>query len=132
MTTIRYQWLKSILGATAAQQAECSLLHWVDASILLPANPKYGGQRATQRTLDVGKTSSPEGFLTCNRPGRPSTWSEPPTYWHHHLGYDGTQSKQYVWNLRHGGGDDHEGCNLSPKGSCPKVFGGAVRNTRSP
>jgi hypothetical protein len=62
MTTIRYQWLKSILGATAAQQAECSLLHWVDASILLPANPKYGGQRATQRTLDVGKTSSPEGF----------------------------------------------------------------------
>jgi hypothetical protein len=43
-----YQRLKSIIGGTVAQQAESSLLHQVEASILLPTDPKDGGQRATQ------------------------------------------------------------------------------------
>jgi hypothetical protein len=41
-----YQWLKSILGTAAAQQAESSLQHRVEASVLPPARPKDGGQRA--------------------------------------------------------------------------------------
>jgi hypothetical protein len=35
-----YRWLECILGAVAEQQEECSLLHWVKASILPPPTPK--------------------------------------------------------------------------------------------
>jgi hypothetical protein len=42
-----YEWLKSILGATATQQAESFLLYRVKALILLPADSKDGGQMAT-------------------------------------------------------------------------------------
>jgi hypothetical protein len=72
-----YQWLKSILGTVAAQQAESSLQHQVEASVLPPARPKDGGQRATQGTLDVGTTSSPVGFSACDRLSRPGAQSEP-------------------------------------------------------
>jgi hypothetical protein len=69
-----YQWLKSILGATITQQAERSLMHRVEASILLPVDPKDEGHRATQEALDVRMASSPDGFLTYDRPSRLSAW----------------------------------------------------------
>jgi hypothetical protein len=72
-----YRWLKSILGTAIVQQAESSLLHRVEASIMPPANPKDGGQRATQGAPEAGIASSPVSFLTCDRPGRPSARSEP-------------------------------------------------------
>jgi hypothetical protein len=69
-----YQWLKSILGATITQQAERSLMHRVEASILLLVDPKDEGHRATQEALDVRMASSPDGFLTYDRPSRLSAW----------------------------------------------------------
>jgi hypothetical protein len=50
-----YQRLKSILDTDAAQQAESSLQHWVNASILPPTHPKDKGEWATQGTLDAGR-----------------------------------------------------------------------------
>jgi hypothetical protein len=91
-----YQWLKSILGTTVVPQAESSLLHWVEASILHapppPVNLKDGGQKATQGAPDMGTTFSPEGFSTCDRLGRPSARSEPQTYRRHRPGNDGALS----------------------------------------
>jgi hypothetical protein len=87
-----YQQLKSILDATAVQQAESSLLHWVEASILLPTDPKDGGQRATQGAPDAGTASSSKGFSTCDHPGRSSARTEPQTYQWHHPRDDGAQS----------------------------------------
>jgi hypothetical protein len=49
-----YQRLKSILGATAVQQMESSLLHRVKASILPPANPKNGGTEGHPRSSKRG------------------------------------------------------------------------------
>jgi hypothetical protein len=127
-----YEWLKSILGATATQQAESFLLYRVKAPILLPADSKDGGQMATQGAPDTGMTSSLEGFLTCDHPGRPSARSEPQTYRRHRPRNDGAQSQQHAWNLHCKGCDNHEGRSLGPKGSCPKVFGGTMRNAHFP
>jgi hypothetical protein len=49
-----YQRLKSILDTTAVQQAERSLQHRVEASILPPTHPKDEGQRATQGDFGPG------------------------------------------------------------------------------
>jgi hypothetical protein len=62
---------------TTVPHAESSLLHWVEASILLLSNPKDRGQKATQGGPDAGTTSSPECLSTYNCPGWPSAWSEP-------------------------------------------------------
>jgi hypothetical protein len=87
-----YHRLKSILGAVAMQEVESSLLHRVEASIILLADAKDGGHKATQGAPDAGTASSPEGFSTCDRPGRPSARTEPQTYQWHHPGDDGAQS----------------------------------------
>jgi hypothetical protein len=58
-----YQRLKSIIGGTVAQQAESSLLHQVEASILLPTDPKDGGQRATQELMKTFVPSSSFGVV---------------------------------------------------------------------
>jgi hypothetical protein len=60
-----YQCLKSILSAATVPQAERSLLHRVEASILPPPqDPKVKGQKATQGAPEAGTSSSPEVFLT--------------------------------------------------------------------
>jgi hypothetical protein len=128
-----YQWLKSILGTPALQQAKSSLLHRVETSILPPpANPKDEEQKATQGALEAGMTSSLESFSTCDRLVRQSARSEHQTYRRHRPGDDNTQSQPCAQNLHHGGHDDHEGRNLIPEGSCPKVFRSAICNARFP
>jgi hypothetical protein len=72
--------LKSILGVTAVQQVESSRLHQTRATILPPADPKDGGQKATQWTPYAGMASSPEGFLACGRSGWPSVRLKPLMY----------------------------------------------------
>jgi hypothetical protein len=127
-----YQQLKSILGAIVVQQAESSLLHRVEASILPLANPKDRGQKATQGAPEAGTDSSPVGFSICDRPIRPSARLKPQTYQRHRPRDDGVQSQPRVRNPRCGGCDDRKGCNLTPDGSGPKVFGSAMHNARFP
>jgi hypothetical protein len=54
-----YQWMKNILGITAAQQVESTLQHRVKISVLTSTVPRPGGQRATQWASKVGMASLP-------------------------------------------------------------------------
>jgi hypothetical protein len=91
-----YQQLKSILGTATAQQVESSLQHQVEASVLPPARPKDGEQRATQRTQDAGTASSLAGFSACDRLSQPDTQSEPQVYHWHCPGDDDARSQQHM------------------------------------
>jgi hypothetical protein len=68
-----YQWMKSILSIAAAQHAESFLQHRVEASVLTPARPTDGGQRATRGALDTGRASSPTGFSAHDQLSHPFT-----------------------------------------------------------
>jgi hypothetical protein len=54
-----YQRLKNMLSTAAAQQAESSLLHRDEASILTPVRSKARGHRAAQGAPEEGMASSP-------------------------------------------------------------------------
>jgi hypothetical protein len=123
-----YQQLKSILGTAVTLQAESSLQHRVEASVLPPAHPKDGGQRVAQGTFDAEMTSSPARFLACDCLSQPGARSEPQVYQWHHPGDDDAQSQQCMQNPCHRGHDDREGCSLSPEGPGPKAFGGIVHD----
>jgi hypothetical protein len=79
--------------------------------------PEPGGQRATQGAPNKRTASTLVRFSACDHFGQPSARSEPQTNRWHHPGDDGARSQQHVWNPCHRGHDDHEGNNLSPKGS---------------
>jgi hypothetical protein len=72
-----YQLQKSILSTAIAPQAKSSLQHWIEASILTPAHPKDGGQRASQQALDTGMASSLAGYSAYDHLSHPSARLEP-------------------------------------------------------
>jgi hypothetical protein len=89
-----YRWLRNILGNATTQQAESSLQHQVDASILTPIRPKDGGQRGHLRgsggenNFLIGKGFSPRLVeLTSGR-------SKPQVHQQHHPGDDDTQAER--------------------------------------
>jgi hypothetical protein len=49
--------------------------------------------------------------------------SEAPVHHQNHQGDEDAQSQCCIWNPHRGGRGDWEGCNLSPDGPWPKVFG---------
>jgi hypothetical protein len=127
-----YRWLKNILGYTVVQQAESSLQHWVDASVLTPIHPKGGGQGAAQGDLEVGTTSSRDkGFSP--RPVAPTRRSVEATC----APMAPPRARQRVVPMTHTkpasrGRDNRKAHSLSPEGSGPKAFGSAVRDARFP
>jgi hypothetical protein len=88
-----YQWLKNNLRTIAAQQAESSLQHRDEATILTPIYSKDRGQTVTQGALEVRMASSPMWISAYDRFSRLGARSEPQVHQWHCLGDDNMQSQ---------------------------------------
>jgi hypothetical protein len=117
-----YRQLKDILGIVAMQQAESSLQRRAEILISSLGHSKASRQKTTTEVPTIGIASLPTHVPTCFRSGYPHRRAEPLVHRQAHRGDEGAHFKHHACNPHHGGHNNREGHNLSPKGPGPMAF----------
>jgi hypothetical protein len=127
-----YQQLKGILDVAAEQQAESSLQHQAEGSVLSPGCSKASRQRTTIEHTATGIASSPVWAQSHLRPGHPSRPLELVAHRQAHRENEGLSTKYRTHNQHRCGRNDREQCSLSPEEPGPKAFGSNMHNACFP